>query len=143
MPSQPRPVPEHQHRRVPRYPEPALLWEKQALLTPESFVSARGVPTKPPYSYPQLIERAILGSPAGQLTLSEIYKWISERYPLYKSSDIDWQSNIRCTLSVNRAFVKEERLAGDRGLGCYLLENTDIRSGPYVLGYMSPMSVDT
>jgi hypothetical protein len=46
---------------------------------------------KPPYSYATLIAHAILTSKDGRLTLSDIYKWISEAYPYYKRGQKGWQ----------------------------------------------------
>ncbi|KAI8642331.1 fork head domain-containing protein [Parasitella parasitica] len=65
---------------------------------------------KPPYSYATLIAHAILSSKNGRLTLSDIYKWISEAYPYYKRGQKGWQNSIRHNLSLNRKwFVKEDR----------------------------------
>lgn len=47
---------------------------------------------KPQYSYPALIQLAILGSPRKRLTLSEIYTSIEARFEYYKlSQDNAWQ----------------------------------------------------
>lgn len=46
---------------------------------------------KPPYSYATLIAHAILSSKDGRLTLSDIYKWISEHYPYYVPGQHGWQ----------------------------------------------------
>ncbi|KAI8139276.1 hypothetical protein BJV82DRAFT_627846 [Fennellomyces sp. T-0311] len=46
---------------------------------------------KPPYSYATLIAHAILSSKDGRLTLSDIYKWISEHYPYYVLGQQGWQ----------------------------------------------------
>ena len=46
---------------------------------------------KPPFSYATLIAHAILSSKHRKLTLSEIYRWISERYPCYSMRDNRWQ----------------------------------------------------
>ena len=46
---------------------------------------------KPPYSYIQLIVRAITSSPSKQLTLSDIYAYICKHFPFYRASDKGWQ----------------------------------------------------
>lgn len=46
---------------------------------------------KPPYSYATLIAHAILSSPDAKLTLSDIYRWISEKYPYYALGSHGWQ----------------------------------------------------
>ncbi|KAI8877268.1 hypothetical protein K501DRAFT_337543 [Backusella circina FSU 941] len=65
---------------------------------------------KPPYSYATLIAHAILSSKDGRLTLSDIYKWISEQYPFYKRGEKGWQNSIRHNLSLNKKwFIKLDR----------------------------------
>lgn len=46
---------------------------------------------KPPFSYATIIAHAILSSEERKLTLSEIYQWISEKYPCYSMKDNRWQ----------------------------------------------------
>jgi hypothetical protein len=46
---------------------------------------------KPPFSYATIIAHAILSSEHRKLTLSEIYGWISEKYPCYSIKDHRWQ----------------------------------------------------
>lgn len=50
---------------------------------------------KPPYSYATLIAHAILCSKDGRLTLSDIYRWISENYPFYVLGQHGWQVQIK------------------------------------------------
>ncbi|CAO3650328.1 unnamed protein product [Mucor hiemalis] len=65
---------------------------------------------KPPYSYATLIAHAILTSKDGRLTLSDIYRWISEAYPYYKRGQKGWQNSIRHNLSLNKKwFIKVDR----------------------------------
>ena len=47
--------------------------------------------TKPPYSYVQLIAKAITSSADKQLTLSGIYAYICRHFPFYRASDKGWQ----------------------------------------------------
>ena len=46
---------------------------------------------KPPYSYAQLIVQALLSSKDRKQTLSNIYGFISEKYPFYKLEDKGWK----------------------------------------------------
>ena len=46
---------------------------------------------KPPYSYAQLIVQALLASKDRKQTLSNIYAFISEKYPHYKLEDKGWK----------------------------------------------------
>ncbi len=47
--------------------------------------------TKPPFSYAQLIVQAILSAPEKQMTLSQIYNFISAQYPYYEANNRGWQ----------------------------------------------------
>lgn len=74
---------------------------------------------KPPHSYAQLIGMAILRAANRRLTLSQIYKWISDTYTFYNANDAGWQNSIRHNLSLNKAFIKQERPKDDPGKGNY------------------------
>lgn len=49
--------------------------------------------SKPPYSYASLIAQAIISSPKHRLALSNIYTWIMDTYPYYKTQSCGWQVN--------------------------------------------------
>ncbi|CAK7273491.1 Forkhead transcription factor [Sporothrix epigloea] len=74
---------------------------------------------KPGHSYATLIGMAILRSAGRKLTLSQIYKWISDTFSFYNPQDAGWQNSIRHNLSLNKAFVKQERPKDDPGKGNY------------------------
>ncbi|XP_066998796.1 uncharacterized protein [Anabrus simplex] len=59
---------------------------------------------KPPFTYTELIEQAL--HERGELTVSGIYSWISERFPFYKANDDRWKNSVRHNLSINPHFRK-------------------------------------
>ncbi|XP_001637165.2 forkhead box protein D3-B [Nematostella vectensis] len=74
---------------------------------------------KPPYSYIALICMAITSSPQRQLTLSEIYDFISQRFPFYQTCSIKWKNSIRHNLTLNDCFIKLPREPNRPGKGNY------------------------
>ncbi|KAF8224818.1 hypothetical protein L208DRAFT_1308978 [Tricholoma matsutake] len=76
------------------------------------------MPPKPPFTYAQLIYRAIkaIGDKA---TLQEICSWIMNTYEYYRYAEAGWTSSVRHNLSSSRAFLKLERCGGDRGKGFF------------------------
>lgn len=93
--------------------------DELALPAPDSFPPLHDDGSKPPHSYAQLIGMSILRAPARRLTLAQIYKWISDTYSFYNPSDAGWQNSIRHNLSLNKAFIKQERPKDDPGKGNY------------------------
>lgn len=74
---------------------------------------------KPPYSYASLIAQALLAAPLRRLTLNQIYSWIMDKYPYYRSENSGWQNSIRHNLSLNSCFIKLARGERDGGKGSY------------------------
>jgi forkhead transcription factor HCM1 len=89
------------------------------LPAPDSFPPLEDDGSKPPHSYAQLIGMSILRAHNRRLTLAQIYKWISDTYSFYCATDAGWQNSIRHNLSLNKAFVKQERPKDDPGKGNY------------------------
>ncbi|KAI3336828.1 hypothetical protein HD806DRAFT_474922, partial [Xylariaceae sp. AK1471] len=92
--------------------------DEPSLSTPNSFpIQDNGL--RPDHTYAQLIGMAILRAPQKQRTFSEISEWISNTYSYYKSDDLPWKHNIRHTISVNRAFFKQQRPKNEPGRGSW------------------------
>ncbi|KAM6297493.1 forkhead box protein J1 [Aegotheles albertisi] len=72
---------------------------------------------KPPYSYATLICMAMEASQKPKITLSAIYKWITDNFCYFRHADPTWQNSIRHNLSLNKCFIKVPREKGEPGKG--------------------------
>ncbi|KAF2755931.1 hypothetical protein EJ05DRAFT_82611 [Pseudovirgaria hyperparasitica] len=86
---------------------------------PEDMPAVSDPGGKPDYSYANLIGMSLLRAPGRRLTLSQIYKWISDNYSYYSPTDSGWQNSIRHNLSLNKNFIKQDRPKEDPGKGHY------------------------
>ncbi|XP_054730393.1 uncharacterized protein LOC129239114 isoform X2 [Anastrepha obliqua] len=65
--------------------------------------------SKPPYSFSSLIFMAIEGSNEKALPVKEIYAWIMQHFPYFKTAPAGWKNSVRHNLSLNKSFVKVEK----------------------------------
>lgn len=79
---------------------------------------------KPPFSFIAMISMAIKNNPKKKASLQEIYKFIVEKFPYYKSSSKGWKNSVRHNLSLNECFIKQPREKEDvQGKGCFWIIN--------------------
>ncbi|XP_022089169.1 forkhead box protein M1-like [Acanthaster planci] len=79
-------------------------------LDPNTLQTARMMDPRferPTYSYSTLIQFAISSSKTGKMTLREIYTWIEETFPYFKTAKAGWRNSIRHNLSLHKIFVRE------------------------------------
>ncbi|KAL8706669.1 MAG: hypothetical protein Q9201_000303 [Fulgogasparrea decipioides] len=113
----PKPAP-----RQTRNPKPAQLLTpatQQPLPLPEDLPPIEDTHKKPNYTYSKIIGMAILRAKDRQLTLDQLYKWISETFSYFSMKDDGWKNSIRHNLSIHAEFVKKGRSKDDPGKGNY------------------------
>uniref|UniRef100_H2YMX2 Fork-head domain-containing protein n=1 Tax=Ciona savignyi TaxID=51511 RepID=H2YMX2_CIOSA len=73
---------------------------------------------KPVYSYSCLIAMSLRHSKMGCLPVSDIYSYMMENFPYFKTAPDGWKNSVRHNLSLNKCFEKVEKASGTQRKGC-------------------------
>uniref|UniRef100_G3PY26 Si:ch211-145o7.3 n=1 Tax=Gasterosteus aculeatus TaxID=69293 RepID=G3PY26_GASAC len=65
--------------------------------------------SKPPYSFSSLIFMAIEDSPERRLPVKDIYDWIVNNFPFYRTASGRWRNSVRHNLSLSKGFQRIRR----------------------------------
>ena len=99
---------------TPHYAASEYNWTESTAYV-QSKTKAEQRKGKPQDSYISMIGHSILASPTFQASLPEIYDYIMEHYPFYRTTTLAWRNAVRHNLSANECFVKAERTETGRG----------------------------
>jgi hypothetical protein len=74
---------------------------------------------KPPFSYSALIIMALKSNRGNKMSLSEICKFVRDKFKYYRTAESTWKNSVRHNLSINQCFKKISRTRDEKGKGAY------------------------
>lgn len=66
-----------------------------------------GMMMKPPFTYTEILQVALFER--GDMTVSEIYVWVSKHFPFYRINDATWKNSLRHKLCTSPIFHKKHK----------------------------------
>lgn len=91
---------------IPNSPTPQNKQKHPQNLPYDPFIHTNN---KPPLSFSSLIFLAIEDAHEKALPVKEIYSWIIQHYPYFKTAPTGWKNSVRHNLSLNKCFQKVEK----------------------------------
>ena len=76
----------------------------------------RHINSKPPFSFSCLIFMAIEDCIHKRLPVKDIYQWIQDHFPYFRTAPTGWKNSVRHNLSLNKCFRKVDKMKGQVGL---------------------------
>jgi hypothetical protein len=64
---------------------------------------------------------AINSTPTKKMTLSEIYAFLQQSFPFFRSTYMGWKNSVRHNLSLNECFIKLPKAMGKFSKNCFVV----------------------